>query len=98
MVFKRASADDRIKRIERIIEQSYWIRSNRPDMIKNQLETIEQFIILQGDKMTDIEKELLLTLLEKWHAEESAKRIEVMNTDVIDHIVALGLKLKGGKQ
>ena len=98
MVFKRASAEDRIKRIERIIEQSYWIRSNRPDMIKNQIETIEQFIILQGDKMTDTEKELLLTLLQKWHAEESAKRIEVMNTDVIDSIVALGLKLKGGKQ
>ena len=98
MVFKRASAEDRIKRIERIIEQSYWIRSNRPDMIKNQIETIEQFIIFQGDKMTDTEKELLLTLLQKWHAEESAKRIEVMNTDVIDSIVALGLKLKGGKQ
>lgn len=48
--------------------------------------------------MTDREKELLLTLLQKWHAEESAKRIEVMNTDVIDSIVTLGLKLKGGKQ
>lgn len=51
-----------------------------------------------GNSMTDREKELLLTLLQKWHAEECAKRIEVMNTDVIDSIVALGLKLKGGKQ
>ena len=49
--------------------------------------------------MTDREKELLLTLLEKWHAEELAKPIQVMNTDVIDSIVALALKLKGvGKQ
>lgn len=48
-----------------------------------------------GNSMTDREKELLLTLLEKWRSEEVKKPIQVMNTDVIDRIVALGQKLKG---
>lgn len=44
--------------------------------------------------LTDHEYNLLLTLLTKWQEEESTKRIEVMNTDVVLNCTHLILELQ----